>query len=301
MRPLLALLLVVLAAAALIPAAGAQSPEPAVAIEPSSARMGDHLRLTVRLQLPAGQSPELIPATEGWGEFALVALEPPRLVSPPGQDPATWELTATVAAFALGRQSLVPTVAVTSGSDVTALEAPPAAANILPTLPPDAPLELTPLPPPAAIPGAASPFLVPAVAAAVVAALALTLAALALVVRRLRSRPATGPGTLPEPALAPDPLPPDEALAADPVSAYRAIAAAVRADLASRFGLPATALTATELRARLEAAGVDRWLARLAGGLLEECDAVVYAGYRPAHERRLADLALAREILGGHA
>jgi hypothetical protein len=33
------------------------------------------------------------------------------------------------------------------------------------------------------------------------------------------------------------------------------------------------------------------------GGLLEECDAVVYAGYRPASERRLADLNMAREIL----
>lgn len=298
MRPLLALLVAVLAAAALIPAAGAQSPEPQVTIEPASARIGDHLRLTVRLQLPAGQVPELVPATEGWGEFALVTIEPPRAISGPDGLSTAWELSATVAAFAPGRQSLLPTIAVTSGAEVTAFEVPAVAVNILPTLPPDAPLELTPLPPPAAIPGAPSPLLLPALALGVASALALAVAVVIILVRRAASRQPLPPPP-PAPAPPPDPLPAPAALAADPVSAYRTIAAAVRADLASRFGLPATALTASELRTRLEAAGVDRWLARLAGGLLEECDAVVYAGYRPAQERRLADLALAREILGG--
>ena len=33
------------------------------------------------------------------------------------------------------------------------------------------------------------------------------------------------------------------------------------------------------------------------GGLLEECDSVIYAGYRPAAERRQADLTMAREIV----
>ena len=47
----------------------------------------------------------------------------------------------------------------------------------------------------------------------------------------------------------------------------------------------------------MEASGVDRWQTRLVGGFLEECDAVVYAGYLPAAERRQADLTMAREIV----
>ena len=49
----------------------------------------------------------------------------------------------------------------------------------------------------------------------------------------------------------------------------------------------------------MSAAGVDGWEERMARELLRECDAVVYAGYRPAVERRVADLRIAREIVGG--
>jgi hypothetical protein len=83
----------------------------------------------------------------------------------------------------------------------------------------------------------------------------------------------------------------------DPVSAYRVMSSVVKTELARRYNLRATALTSNELRRRLEDRGVDRWQARLVGGLLEECDAVIYAGYRPAAERRQADLTMAREIV----
>jgi hypothetical protein len=43
--------------------------------------------------------------------------------------------------------------------------------------------------------------------------------------------------------------------------------------------------------------GVDRWQVRVAGGLLAQCDAVVYARYRPAAERADADLTAAYEIV----
>ena len=49
----------------------------------------------------------------------------------------------------------------------------------------------------------------------------------------------------------------------------------------------------------MTAAGVDGWEERMARELLRECDAVVYAGYRPVVERRIADLRIAREIVGG--
>ena len=83
----------------------------------------------------------------------------------------------------------------------------------------------------------------------------------------------------------------------DPVRAYRGLAALVRRVLADRYSLPANALTSRELQRRMESHGVDRWQTRLVGGFLDECDAVVYAGYLPAAERRQADLTMAREIV----
>jgi hypothetical protein len=43
--------------------------------------------------------------------------------------------------------------------------------------------------------------------------------------------------------------------------------------------------------------GVDRWQARLVGGLLRECDAIVYAGYLPASARADGNLTTAYEIV----
>jgi hypothetical protein len=115
--------------------------------------------------------------------------------------------------------------------------------------------------------------------------------------RRLASRPRAIPASVEEAPPTTDLSGAAASLNSDPVAAYRTLASTVRAALASRYGFPARALTTTELERRMEAEGVDRWQARLVGGLLEECDAVVYAGYRPASERRLADLNMAREIL----
>ncbi len=298
-RPVLALSLALLTAL-LVPRPASADPSPAVTVEPAAARIGDHLRLAVRLVLPPGDQPELAPGTDGWAGIELVALQPPRQLET-GPAGVTWLLEATIAPFALGDLAFSPTIAVVSGSEVRTLEPEPVLVAVLPTLAADAPLELTPLAAPAAIPGAESPLLRPAlvgVAAAVLLALA---GGAALFIRRMRSR-------RPVPRPAPPPPSRDPALEAlllveqtietDPVAAYRALAAAVRAELARRFGIPATALTAAELRARLEAEGADRWAARLAGGLLEACDAVVYAGYRPASARRQADLALAYELVG---
>ncbi|WP_322819375.1 hypothetical protein [Tepidiforma sp.] len=276
------------------PASGQEPDRIETTLQPTTARIGDHLQLTIRLTLPPGQTPELAPGTPGWGAVELVSLEPPRQA---GQE---WLLRATVAPFALGQRTFTPTIAIVSGSDVHTLDPPPITITVLPTLLPDAPLELSPLPPPAAIQGAGSPFLRPALASgAALLALLLTAVIILAIRRRSPQPPAPVPMPLPpaEPAL-PGLLLAESTIDTDPVAAYRALAAAVRAELAQRFGIPATALTATELRARLEAIGADRWVARLAGGLLEECDAVVYAGYRPAPERRRADLAMAYELVG---
>jgi hypothetical protein len=56
-------------------------------------------------------------------------------------------------------------------------------------------------------------------------------------------------------------------------------------------------MTTAELHRRLEPGGVDTWIVRMATDLLSQCDAVVYAGYRPALDRRRGDLNVAGEIL----
>jgi hypothetical protein len=78
---------------------------------------------------------------------------------------------------------------------------------------------------------------------------------------------------------------------------YLAIGMTVRNYLSQRFDFAAFALTTSELQERMVRNGVDRWQARLAGGLLDQCDAVIYAQYRPARERADADLTAAYEII----
>ena len=83
----------------------------------------------------------------------------------------------------------------------------------------------------------------------------------------------------------------------DLVAYYTALGNAVRRYLTERYDFPAFALTTRELEAEMMHRGLDRWQVRVAGGLLEQCDAVVYARYRPAAERADADLTAAYEVV----
>ena len=83
----------------------------------------------------------------------------------------------------------------------------------------------------------------------------------------------------------------------DYVSYYRSIGVTVRSYLTERYGFPAFALTTRELESEMLHRGLDRWQVRVAGGLLAQCDSVVYAHYRPAAERADADLTAAYEIV----
>jgi hypothetical protein len=84
---------------------------------------------------------------------------------------------------------------------------------------------------------------------------------------------------------------------ADEAETYARIAATVRAYLSARFAFPAYAMTRSELERAADGAGIDRWPARLMGNLLEQCDAVQFAAFHPAVERRTADLTAAYEIV----
>jgi hypothetical protein len=83
----------------------------------------------------------------------------------------------------------------------------------------------------------------------------------------------------------------------DYVAYYSTIAVTIRNYLTERFGFPAFALTTRELQEEMLRRGLDRWQIRVAGGLLSQCDAVVYAYYRPAAERADADLTAAYEVV----
>ena len=78
---------------------------------------------------------------------------------------------------------------------------------------------------------------------------------------------------------------------------YGTIALVVRRYLSDRIGFNADALTTDELERRMTANGVDRWQARLVGGLLERCDAAVYAHRFPDPASADHDLTVAYEIV----
>lgn len=78
---------------------------------------------------------------------------------------------------------------------------------------------------------------------------------------------------------------------------YGELAEVVRDYLEARFVFAATALTTPELERLMTGHGVERWQARLVGGLLERCDAAVYAGQRPEPASADHDLTVAFEII----
>ncbi len=78
---------------------------------------------------------------------------------------------------------------------------------------------------------------------------------------------------------------------------YGTIAAVVRDYLEERFEFGARSLTTTELQQQMVLRGVERWQARLVGGLLDRCDSAVYAGKHPDPASADHDLTVAFEIV----
>ena len=269
------------------------------AVSRPQVRIGEQIRLVLEVVTPPGSTVEVDPGSTAWAGVEVVRIE--SVASLPHGDQVLHRIQLVVAGFLPGERGFQPAVNVVSGNVVAPRLLPAVKLTVVGTLPADAPLELSALPPPSAVAGAESAFLAPAIAAgvaagAIVAALLIFLAGRAAV-RAALLRP-------PPPEVLPAPMPVDIDGAAsfidsDPVRAYRTLASVVRNLIAHRYGFPAFALTTAELQRRMEAEGVDRWQSRLVGGLLQECDAVVYAGYRPASERRQADLNMAREIVEG--
>lgn len=288
-----AVLVALLVALALVASASADTGDKD-SLATTSGHVGDRLTLRLIVVTPRGAAVDVVPGAPAWNGVEVVRTSAD--VTRDTSDGTEHTLSLVIAAFNTGPVDFQPVVAVSVGPDVTTRTLPKLTVNVASVLQTGDPLELTPLPPPEGIAGGQSPLLVPGIIAGAGVALALIVAATIWAAMTFRRRPRRGVD-VPEQRRIPTLPAADQFVAGDPVTGYRSIATTVRYTLGERYGIPAPALTTRELQRRMESAGIDRWQARLAGGLLEECDAVVYAGYRPAAERRMADLTMARELV----
>jgi hypothetical protein len=272
---------------------------------PEHLTVGDHFRYVIKIEADAGTEVALAPGTIP-DELALTEL-PAIKTRSRGDGAAEITVTLELAAFLPGDLVLPPLrleYVDASGAE-GAIETQSLRLRVESVLPASG--EVTPrdLKPQAEI---GTPAPVWAALAFVAAAVAL-LAVLGLLMwrrRALRRRAAIAP---PAPPIVAEAGPEDSARVVldragvtfggdqDYETYYAAIAGTVREYLTQRYGFPAFALTTRELQAQMVARGMDRWLARVAVGLLDQCDAVVYAHYRPAPERADADLTAAYEIV----
>ena len=273
-----------------------------VDLEPRRATLGDRVRLTIAVEhaddlLVTAEPPASRPA------LAIVEAAPPATADL-GAGRLRTEFAFTFAAFELGVARPDPVVVRWLRADGRsgAAEASPPPFEVVSAAVGD-PSALRPLKPQAAWGEPPAPWLRPAL----VGGGALAAAAIALLaVRRLRRR---APAPAPAPA-APGLEPEIEArrrleeiAASGAIGAreyeafYGAIALVMRRYLEARFAFPATALTTPELDGRMAGAGVERWQSRLAEGLLDRCDAAVYAGAAPDPASADHDLTVAFEIV----
>lgn len=290
------------------PVARAQEPPPTLDVRATfdtpSATLGQHARLTVTVRHPQSV---LVTIARPPAQAALdVTVDGPATTQPDATgDLATTTASFVLAAFALGPVQLTPLhvswLRADGSSGSVTVDAPVLTITAVRAAADDA---LRPLKPQITVPGGPPPWTRYAAVggSAFVAALAVTL--LAVWERRRRRRAAR------EHFVPPDVTPEVQArqrldallLPARNVSEhyqqfYGTISLAVREYLQSRFGFNATALTTTQLEQRMVARGVGRWQARLVGGLLDRCDAAVYAHDYPDPASADHDLTLAYEIV----
>ncbi len=302
---LTALVLLWLALARPATAEAQRTPVRAVAtLSATSVVLGERVRLTVTVLHPADvlvsvDPPVRTPALQ----LVEVVPRPNQLLGAAGTEVSS-RFEYVIAAFALGDTQLPPLLVSWLDADgqTGELRATPPTLMVAATSAADD-TALRPLKPQLDVAGAPPAWQRPAVAAA--AALVLLSAVGALTARRVRGRIETRAVPAPLEALAEGAARGrlDELAAADPLAHsdydayYGTIANVVRDYLQLRFGFNARALTTAELQRRMVALGVDRWQARLVGGLLDRCDAAVYAGRRPDPVSADHDLTVAFEIV----
>jgi hypothetical protein len=304
-RALMVLSLVV--ALAMPATAAAQQPSPVRAVATLSATsvaLGERLRLTVTVLHPANVLVSVDPPVRT-ATLQLVEVAPrPATPLATTSTEVTSRFEYVIAAFALGDTQLPPQLVswLDAEGETGEVQAAPPSFTVAATSAP-ADTNLHPLKAQLDVTGAPPAWQRPAAAASV---LVLVLAVVgATLARRARHRPATQAAPIPIEALAEgaarrrlDALATANPLAeGDYDTYYGTIATVARDYLQQRFGFNARSLTTTELQQRMVALGVERWQARLVSGLLDRCDAAVYAGRRPDPISADHDLTVAFEIV----
>jgi len=302
-RTLLAVAAIVLALAAPV-AAAAQQPDirTAVEVDRSDLTLGDRVQITVTVQHPDDVLVDVEPP-EASATWRLIDTPPQTTAPSPDGSGSVTRFQFVLAAFALGPQQLPPLHFTWLQEDGAAgdgqIDVPPL--NVQSTVAADDTVP-RPLKPQLTVEGAPPAWPLPAAIAAGILAL-LALGAGVVWWRRRRT-------PQPEPVPAFVPLAEDQArrlleemALANPLAAgdydtyYGTISSVIRGYLQQRFRFGATALTTRELDQRMTAHGIDRWQARLVEGLLERCDAAVYARRRPDPASADHDLTVAFEII----
>jgi hypothetical protein len=271
---------------------------------PATVTVGDHFKLVITVEADAATQVSLAAGTLPQ-TISLIGL--PRVASrDAGGGRAEITLTAEVAAFFVGDAAVGPIKLDVRGRDggTSQISTPPLQITVASTVADAAAADPRPLKPQAEIaPVGARGWVF--IGGAVLLVLLVTGLGLTVWWRRRRGHEVAAE---PEPAAA---LlgPEDRArreldetaatyLAGREFAPYYAVlATTIRRYLTERFEFPAFALTTVELQNQMVRRGLDRWQARLVGGLLEQCDAVVFAGYRPAPGRADTDLTAAYEIV----
>jgi hypothetical protein len=284
-------------------AASAQEQSAVVRITPAEARVGERVTLTIEVVVPAGSAVELDLAATELGAAEIAEALPVETVAQ--GDEVLHTLAFRVTGFEPGQISVRPAVRVTDPEGaVNTLALPPAAWQIVSVLAPgETPQDIRGLQPQMTISGKGFAYTreLIAIGAAAVAVLLVSLAVWLLRRYLQRPRPQFVPEEIPAQALARGAL--DELNALEPSqdalpSIYSRMAGVVRRYLGAEYRFPASSLTARELEAQMVNRGVHRWQARMATSLLAECDAVAYAGYRPAAARWKADQDMAYQNVG---
>jgi hypothetical protein len=268
-----------------------------ISLTPELLTVGDRVELTIVVDHDTSTTIEGPGFGNDYGPFELIEIADPRDETRTGIVRTT--LGYTFATFVLGTVELPPLTLRWRGSTQGTMTTEAQSVTVSSVLVPGD-NELRPLKPQLEIADDAPSPLLPATYVALFAAL--TALGYVLVARAIRERPEAPAPVAAEVTLTPaqraraslDALSGD---AGDAASYYASIAAIVRRYLSERYGFAAYAMTRTELQRHMTREELGRWPARLVGNLLEQCDAVQFAGFVPAAERAEADLTAAYEII----
>ena len=303
----LALVLGAISSGGLLAGAPAEAQQPPAAevrvdVAPLVVTLGDRVRVTVIVTHSEALLITADPPSQT-GTLQLIETLPAETVTLPDGSLRT-EVAFTVAAFELGAQQLDELRIFWLREDGSSgeLRATPAPFEVASALVGD-PSQLRPLKPQATFGEPPPGWVRPAIAGGVL--LLVAVSTIFGVRRWLRRAPAPAPPAE-QHEVAPETAARRrlEELAAGSTLAsgdyerfYGTLSVVLRDYLEQRFAFTATALTTPELDREMGDHGVERWQARLAGGLLDRCDAAVYASRYPDPSSADHDLTVAFEVV----